>query len=100
MSERDRLLRRLDRNLSAAMDPSLPGPERKRRARAAAHWGEKLGLLKRPAACESCGKADAYLEKHHSNHSVPLFVVWVCADCHARLDSRTEHLDRDDGKAA
>ena len=41
----------------------------------------KLGLLKRPEACESCGKI-CRLHGHHDDYKKPLSVTFLCAVCH------------------
>src|SRR5690606_10306486 len=57
------------------------------RARAvdAANNAVRDGRLKRPSACEGCGK-EVRTEKHHPDYSKPLLVVWLCKPCHAIAD--------------
>lgn len=94
-----RLWKRLSRNLAAATDPTIPSATRKRRARHAAHFAEKLGIILRPDRCEACGSRE-FLEKHHTNYTLPLSISWLCDDCHTLADASGVHVDRDDGCAA
>lgn len=101
--ERLRLWKRFHRNLSAALDLSIPSPTRRRHARHAAHYGEKLGIVSRPSpeVCERCGTRTP-LERHHTDYLSPLFISWLCPPCHDIADAEMhgERIDRDGGWAA
>lgn len=38
----------------------------------------------RPNYCEVCGK-ECIPHGHHTDYSQPLFVVWLCAQCHGQI---------------
>lgn len=44
-----------------------------------------LGKVRRCSRCEECGER-AFTEGHHSDYRRPLFVVWLCRQCHSRLN--------------
>lgn len=54
----------------------------------------KRGLIKRPDACELCGKVpektaagrSGIQGHHHKGYQFPLDVQWVCGTCHSRED--------------
>jgi transposase-like protein len=50
---------------------------RKKTRRAARH-----GRVERPTVCSWCG-AEARVEAHHVDYSLPLEVTWLCRSCHA-----------------
>jgi hypothetical protein len=79
------LHKRLARALRIVGDPAEPRSERARAARRAAAIGEKLGLIRRPETCESCG-CGGPLERHHDRHDEPLAVRFVCHVCHQLID--------------
>lgn len=97
MSDIGRLWKRLHRNLSLSVDPTISPFNRKRRARNAAACAEKLGIILRKDACESCGSRDP-LERHHPDYSTPLRIVWLCEACHRIADAAC--IDTDGGRAA
>lgn len=41
----------------------------------------KSGALTRPSGCQDCGK-ELPLQGHHPDYTKPLFVEWVCQQCH------------------
>lgn len=57
-------------------------PEQKKRAnaRSIANVYQRRGKLV-PQPCGACGSADA--QKHHPDYSRPLFVLWLCRECHS-----------------
>lgn len=101
MTERERLLRRLNRNLALALNTEIPGPTRRRHARHAAYFGERLGIIVRKMACEHCNVV-APLQRHHTDYSRPLAITYLCAACHARADQENlpGHIDSDGDRAA
>ncbi len=44
----------------------------------------KAGKLKRPPACEVCGKVGK-VDGHHEDYTKPLDVMWLCRSCHLQL---------------
>ena len=101
MTDRDRLVKRLNRHVAAALDLSIPGHARRRHARHAAHYGVKLGIIPRIDRCQRCGEA-GQLEKHHTDYSRPLCVQFLCAPCHDIADAEMHggRIDRDGDRAA
>lgn len=65
--------------------------DRTRAARYAAALAERLGVIRRPRACEWCGLGRP-LTRHHHDHDLPLAVTWLCADCHDVADGRLPRL--------
>jgi predicted transcriptional regulator len=47
----------------------------------------KIGTIKRPNRCGSCGEL-AEVEAHHVDYSRPLFVDWLCLKCHAEEERK------------
>lgn len=101
MTDRDRLVKRLNRHVAAALDLSIPGYARRRHARHAAYFGVKLGIIPRGDRCKRCGEAGS-LEKHHTDYARPLSIVWLCPLCHdiADAEMHSGHIDRDGDLAA
>jgi hypothetical protein len=52
--------------------------------RLALHFGD----LKKPDACELCGKSGMKLVGHHYDYRRPLQVYWVCLSCHGILTEK------------
>lgn len=50
------------------------------------------GKLQRPECCEGCGLPKR-VEKHHSDYSKPLLVVWLCKPCHIIADKIRRKLE-------
>lgn len=46
----------------------------------------RAGKLQKPFFCELCGERKR-LDRHHSDYSKPLKIVWVCRKCHSKLKS-------------
>ena len=42
------------------------------------------GKIDRPEQCEICGKTKK-LQAHHYDYSLPLDVIWLCAECHGQI---------------
>jgi|SRR5579884_1196655 len=57
------------------------------RAQARVAHALKLGLLKRPAACDECGASGVVIEAAHADYTRPLDVRWLCRPCHRRWDA-------------
>lgn len=55
----------------------------KPQARAALASALKSGTIRRPGRCEGCGE-EMPVEGHHTDYQRPLYVEWLCTDCHAR----------------
>src|SRR5438093_580042 len=90
-----------------AWRPALAMPpanqEQKIRARRQAHLARRSGELVRPHTCQCldcpmhpggpCKRGDYTghrLEMHHSDHSKPLAVLFLCNRCHKIADERTQ----------
>ena len=41
----------------------------------------RRGCIRRPEVCEKC-RERCKSQAHHTDYSKPLFVVWLCKDCH------------------
>lgn len=41
----------------------------------------QLGVIEKPKLCEFCREVGS-LQAHHSDYRLPLFVAWLCVDCH------------------
>lgn len=54
------------------------------RAHEALSKAVRAGAIARPGACEVCG-AKCVPHGHHSDYLMPLFVAWVCDECHAGI---------------
>lgn len=48
----------------------------------------KRGTLIRPDACSSCGETGGRIHAHHTDHSKPLDVQWLCPLCHGAAHRR------------
>lgn len=82
------LFARLRRQLDRAADPGKPRRVRTRAARYAAARAERLGLLTRPVRCAWCRRR-VKLQRHHWSYEEPLFVTYLCAECHSIADAMT-----------
>jgi hypothetical protein len=45
------------------------------------------GELKKPGACQDCGRTGVFLEAAHYNYAKPLEVRWLCRRCHRKWDA-------------
>jgi len=63
-------------------------------ARARINNALRDGKIKKPAACQGCGKKTGDLEAHHhKGDKVPGAVKWLCTTCHgAAHEGRDKHL--------
>ena len=84
------LWEKLDRLLRVARDAPRRR-DRTRAARYAAAVAERLGVIRRPRACQRCQRRRP-LTRHHPNHDQPLAVEWLCEDCHGVADGRLPRL--------
>jgi hypothetical protein len=57
----------------------------KRHSHNALNQEVRMGRIKKPGHCSSCGSTEKRLEGHHLNYSKPLDVVWLCRDCHVAI---------------
>lgn len=64
----------------------------KRKAHYKVQAALKSGTLKRPAACEDCGKLGR-VDGHHEDYTRPLDVNWVCVSCHRFRHDTPKHRD-------
>jgi hypothetical protein len=44
-------------------------------------WAVRVGVMKKPDACEQCGKIWK-IQAHHENYEKPMDVNWLCSVCH------------------
>jgi hypothetical protein len=51
------------------------------------------GRLRRCTRCEVCGDDEAPIEGHHHNYNRPLYVTWLCPDCHSREHGGTPAVE-------
>lgn len=65
-------------------------PEQKK-ARDAAYYAEKTGVIVRPDACQKCGKITADLHKHHWSYEKEHYIdiQWLCRQCHREAHGGT-----------
>jgi len=82
------LFSRLDRHLEISHDAWRPRRIRTRSARYAACLAERLGLIDRPKVCTWCRRR-LRLERHHWDYDEPLYVSFLCMDCHSLADAMT-----------
>lgn len=62
------------------MDTSTP---QSIKARSVINNGLRDGKLKKPAACQGCGKETSDIEAHHpKGDKHPDVIVWLCTTCH------------------
>lgn len=52
------------------------------KAHRAVHKALREGRLRRPPACENCGRVTERIDAHHEDYSKPLDVDWLCVWCH------------------
>lgn len=59
-----------------------------------AEWKVKEAIrqkkLIRPEACSICDSVNKNIQGHHPDYSKPLEVIWVCPECHWKLDRKQE----------
>jgi len=56
----------------------------KARARAILNYHVNKGNISKPNACSDCNRIKR-LDGHHEDYSLPLDVIWLCRQCHAKL---------------
>lgn len=64
-----------------------PGEKQKERARGAARYAVKKGILTRPDACPRCGSTENRIDAHHHkgyDDAHRLDVVFLCTVCHGK----------------
>jgi len=60
----------------------------------------KIGLLKRPPACQECGKARPHkdgrepIQAHHDDYNKPLEIRWLCAGCHSKWHMHNKPIEK------
>lgn len=47
----------------------------------------KTGKIVKPDRCSQCKKNDRVLEAHHEDYYNVFDVIWVCKQCHTKLDN-------------
>jgi len=88
--DRRREYHRLHRAEDSEKDKSRWGNEKhKGGARNKLRNAVYAGKIKRPSNCEMCGEK-LPVQGHHSDYNEPFRVLWLCKDCHARLDRKYE----------
>lgn len=55
------------------------------KARQRVRYAILKGVIIKPENCSICYKK-VNLEGHHKNYKKPLIVIWVCRDCHRKID--------------
>lgn len=65
--------------------PLTPEQRRKMNSRSYANSYQRRGKLI-PEPCAVCGSEDA--QKHHPDYDRPLYVVWLCRNCHLWIHER------------
>lgn len=73
--------RERDRSRERAIDPQ------KKNAVLTVQRAVLRGDLKRPDACERCGRLSSRIEGHHEDYAKPLEIVWLCKPCHWKADN-------------
>ena len=53
----------------------------------------KAGKLSRPDTCSRC-PSDEHIQGHHPDYQQPLFVIWLCRDCHTNLHRELQRAAR------
>jgi transposase-like protein len=86
MTERGRLESRLTRAIATSQNFDKSRRTRHNAARRAAALAENLGLINRPSVCQACFHSST-LERHHPDYSNPIFVEFLCPDCHRQADA-------------
>jgi hypothetical protein len=75
------------RNKRAYVDRFRARYPEKARAHDAVRSALRTGRLTKPALCQECGEPPTEpLHAHHADYSKPLAVLFVCRDCHRKLD--------------
>jgi hypothetical protein len=60
------------------------GVHRKEQVRDETRRAIAAGVIKRPTRCEAC-RSTVDVHAHHPDYDQPLFVIGLCASCHARV---------------
>jgi hypothetical protein len=61
----------------------------KANARSYANAYQRRGLVKKEP-CMLCGSENS--QKHHPDYSKPLFIIWLCKECH-QVETRTSYRE-------
>ena len=67
---------------------SAPNAELRRTARLTLRKAMSRGILQRPKACSVCGACPKFeghevkIVAHHPDYAKPLWIRWLCIDCH------------------
>lgn len=67
--------------VAARRKRSDPAEKEKILARGLLNAALRRGEIRRPNRCENCGW-ERPIQAHHPDYSKPLFVHWLCSDCH------------------
>ncbi|SRR6266496_2799990 len=58
----------------------------KKHAHDAVRSAIRTGILTRPDKCALCSKSK-HIEAHHPDYTKQLDVIWVCQDCHSKIEA-------------
>lgn len=65
-----------------------------RKAHNAVNNGLRDGKVKKPKACQGCGKKTPRLQADHRDYRKPLDVKWLCLKCHAKAKPAKGHGEK------
>jgi hypothetical protein len=73
---------RLKREWTIKKGAVKPLNNKKAKARQRVSYAVSNGLLVPSSTCQVCGIASKSIEAHHPDYDKPLFVTWLCKQCH------------------
>ena len=74
------------------VQPGITDTEKKR-CRGKFNYAVKIGRIKRPETCPSCGKK-TMVHGHHPDYTKPFEFEWGCADCHLEKHAEMNEVAR------